>query len=332
MASGKVRLAAVGLGGWGHVLADGALKSGACEIVSCFSRTQETRRAFAKKYGCRQANRLDDVLKDSEVEGVLIATPHSTHAGIICEAASAGKHVFVDKPLTLTVADARRSIRETARAGVVLQVGHHRRRLGATRRIRGMIEQGALGMLHQLEANFSIPNWQNPKPGWRTDPAERPAGGMTGQGVHMVDNFHYLAGPVKRLSAFSKKLLGRTSLNDVTSAIFEFESGPLGYLGTTLVIPKMINLSAFGTDGAAWSEEDGTRLYFQGRDENARKELPVEAGDPVAEQLKEFSRCIREGGRPETGGPEGLEVVAVLEAIIESMNTGRAVEVAPFRG
>ncbi len=205
MENGKVGLGLIGLGAWGNSLATAAARCGEAKVVNGFSRTGETRKAFADKHGCRTSASLDELLSDSEVEGVLIATPHSTHEDVIERAAAAGKHLFVEKPLTLTVAGAKKAIRAAESAGVILQVGFKRRRLGATRRIREMLDKGELGVLHQLEGVISGPAGQNPPQGWRNDRSECPAGGMTTMGVHLVDNFNYLAGPVKRVFAFSKK-------------------------------------------------------------------------------------------------------------------------------
>ncbi len=332
MTSDKLRAASVGLGGWGGVLAEGAGRSGALEIVRCFDASEAARAAFADKTGSRPASTLDEILGDTEVEAVLIATPHSTHAAIVCAAASAGKHIFIEKPFTLTAADARRCIEAAEGAGRVLQVGHKRRWFGANRRVREMIAAGELGMIHQMEANYSRPSMQTPRKGWRGDPAESPLGGMTGMGIHMVDLLHAFAGPVKRLAAFSKPLFGKSGLDDVTNIVLEFESGPLGYVGTSSVVPIHADVAVFGTEAAAWSEEDGARLFFQGKDEPLRRELPNELGDGIAEELTHFARCVREGGRPDAGGAEGLEIAAVLEAAIESVKSGRAVDVAPFRG
>ncbi len=331
MAGDKVRLASVGLGWWGGVLAEAVKRSGAGEVVACFARSEEARRAFSQKHGGRAAGSYEEVLKSPEVEGILLATPHSTHADLICQAASAGKHVFVEKPLTLTVAEGKRAVQAAEKAKVALQVGHHRRRQGATRRIREMIDKGELGMIHQLEANLSLHMGQTPRPGWRSDPKESPAGAMTGLGVHMVDNLHYLAGRVKRLAAFSKRLLGKSALDDTTGIVLEFEKGPLGYIGTTYVIPKICVTAAFGTEANAWSEEEGGKLYVAKKGEDARTSLPVQGVDPLADELAEFARCIQGKAKPETGGPEGLEVVAVLQSIIESATTGRLVEVDTFR-
>jgi predicted dehydrogenase len=332
VAEDPVRLAAVGLGWWGAELAAGAQRSGQARVVTCFARTPEARQSFAERFDCRAEASFEAVLDDGEVEGVLIATPHSTHTAMIVAAAEAGKHVLVEKPLTLSVADARTAIDATTRAGVVLQVGHHRRRLAATRALHRLVAGGELGQVHLLEANFCLPSSLDPKPGWREAPEERPLGGMTGLGVHMVDSFQYLQGPITRVSVLSTRLLGRSNLDDVTTCLFELESGALGYLGTSLVVPKVATLAAYGTAGVAWSEEDGERLFRQPLGETTRSEQPVEPVDALAEQLAEFAACIRSGGRPEVGGPEALQVVAVLEACIRSEAEARPVALAEVVG
>lgn len=331
MNSEKIKLASVGLGWWGGMLADAAGRSGTCEIISGFARNLDTRKAFSEKYSCNSAESLDQILKDSSIDGLLVATPHSTHLDIISHAASAGKHIFVEKPLTLTCEDAREAIKITEKAGVVLQVGHHRRRCSANRKIKSFIDSGELGVLHQMQANLSLAGGLEPRPGWRNDPEESPAGSMCGLGVHMVDNLQFLAGPAKRVSAFSKKLLSKTNLDDVTSFIIEYESGPLGYIGTTFVVPKICETSAFGTGMNAYSDLEGTKLYITKAGDDKKEEIDLDPIDPLSEQLSDFASCIRGEKTVETGGSEGLEVVAVLQSVIESSRTGKAIEVSTFR-
>jgi len=156
-----VRVAAVGIGWWSGELADAVPKGTNLKLVACTTRSPEKRAAFATKYGCRQAESYEAVLKDSEVEGVLLTTPHTLHADQVVAAAEAGKHVFVEKPFTLTVADGRRATTACRRAEVVLAVGHGRRRQPANRALKGMIEAGALGRVVQIEGNVSSNNGFN---------------------------------------------------------------------------------------------------------------------------------------------------------------------------
>jgi predicted dehydrogenase len=327
-----VRLGIVGLGWFGGVLTESARATGLADVVSCFARSDGSRRTFADAHGCRPAPSLDALLADPEIEGVLIVTPHSTHAQLVEEVASAGKHVFVEKPLALTVADARRAIDATDRASVTLQVGHNRRRQPANRRIKAMIEAGELGTVMQLEGVHTAPGALSPDiVAWRTDPDESPAGGMTALGIHEVDTFAYLAGRLTRVAAFSTRVAGLTDLDESTTVMIEFESGALGYLGTSYFAPPVVTVAAYGTNANAWNEQDGAKLFVQRTGEAARTEEPVDTVDTTVDELAEFARCIRHGGRPETGGAEGLEMAAVLEAVVESVASGRAVELSDLR-
>lgn len=328
----NVRLGVVGLGWWGGVLTEAARASGLAEVVACFARSEEARSAFANKHGCRAAPDLDSMLEDGEVEGLLLATPHSTHADLIERTAAAGKHVFVEKPLALTIEDAERAAAAAGRAGVVLQVGHNRRRQPANRRIKAMIDSGELGTVLQLEGMHSGPGGFKPDlPEWRRDARECPFGGMTGLGVHTVDTFHYLVGPAKRVTAFTTRIEGFLALDEATTVTIEYERGPIASVSTSYFVPVAIRLGVFGSEANAWNELDGAQLFTQARGEPARVEREVETVDTVVDELAEFARCIREGGPPETGAVEGIEVAAVLEAIGRSIASGCAVELAELR-
>lgn len=325
-----LRVASIGLGWWGGNLATRAKEAG-IEVVACYARTEESREEFAATHGGRACSSLDEILSGPEVEAVLIATPHSTHADLVVEAADAGKHVFVDKPLTLTVADGKRALKATEQAGIVLQVGHNRRRQPANRRLKRLIERGDLGVIHYAEANLSYPKGLNPRTGWRGDPAESPAGGMTGLGVHMADNLNYLLGRPARVAAFSKQIIAVGALDDVTTATLEYHEGPLAFLGTAMVIPDIARTAVWGTEGAAWNENDGARFFTQEVGSKDRAEQEIDTLDTVRDELEEFVRNVRTGSRPETGGPEALEATTVLEGIVESATTGQVVDLDEVR-
>ncbi|HZD04979.1 MAG TPA: Gfo/Idh/MocA family oxidoreductase, partial [Longimicrobiales bacterium] len=192
-----LRAGVAGVGWWGSELVRGARASGTVEVVSCFSPTEANRTRFAAEHGLRVAPSWDKLLGDDQTAAIVVATPHSTHRSLVVEALSAGKHVFVEKPLTLTVDEGLRCVEAVGEAGLVLQVGHNRRRQGANRRIRRLIEEGALGTVVMADAAMSGPSGlRSSAPGWRNDPEERPLSGMTPYGVHLVDTLHYLIGPI----------------------------------------------------------------------------------------------------------------------------------------
>lgn len=330
----KVRLGSVGLGWWGGVLADGVAAGDEAVVVSGFARTPETRQKFAEDRGVRQASSFDEMLADDEIEGVLLATSHDSHADMIEAAAAAGKHVFVEKPFTLSVDDGKRAIAAAEKAGVVLQVGHNKRRQPANRRIKQLIDSGELGSIVMVETHQNAPMALKFKSEyWRASRDESPLGSMTSLGVHMLDTMKYLLGPVDRVFAFSRSgvVPDAPPIDHVTSIVLQFASGQQGYLGTSFVVPPTVAVTVRGTQGTVWNEEDGAKLFRQIPSERTRAPEDVAVLDTVADELSEFARAIRGGPAPETGGAEGLEVISMLNAAIASVESGKAESVADFR-
>jgi predicted dehydrogenase len=301
------------------------------EMAACYARTEAAREKFAQRHECRPAESYEALVADPEIDAIFLATPHSIHAEQIEAATDHGKHVFVEKPLALTVADGKRAVHAAERNGVVLQVGHNRRLQTANRRIKDMIDAGELGMVHLLQANIFVPKDQVPRKGWRSDRDESPVGGMTALGVHMIDTFRYFAGPIDRVSVMSKQLWAAGRTDDISVITMEFARGPLGQLATSIVLPKATTTSVVGTSATVWNEDDGQRLYVQRVDETTRSEEPVEANDTIAAEIDVFARAVIDGEQPEAGGFAGLEVVAVLEAIAVSATSGLPAEVRQFK-
>jgi predicted dehydrogenase len=113
--------------------------------------------------------------------------------------------------------------------------------------------------------------------------------------------------------------------------LVEYESGPIASINTTYFAPPAVSLSVFGSDAAAWNEEDGKRLFTQSRSDPLRTEQEVETIDTLLDEIAEFARGIRGEGVPETGIAEAAEVAAVLEAIGRSLETGCSVDVSELR-
>ena len=106
-----LRAASIGMGWWSDELADAVQgKSDAIRIETCFTRSAKKRAAFAEKYGTAQHESYEAVLADEGIDAVILTTPHSTHAEQVIAAAAAGKHVFCEKPFTLTRASAQAAV------------------------------------------------------------------------------------------------------------------------------------------------------------------------------------------------------------------------------
>ena len=154
----NIRLACVGLGRWAGVLAEGIRKTPGLEITACHTRSEARKEAFARKYGCRPFPGYPAILEDPHIDAVVLTTPHSAHKEQVCAAARAGKHVFVEKPLAVTLEDARACVEACGSAGVVLMVGHCWRWVASVQKEKSLVDAGALrfasGPIAQVSSSF----------------------------------------------------------------------------------------------------------------------------------------------------------------------------------
>ena len=324
-----LRAASIGMGWWSDELADAAQgKSDAIRIVTCFTRSAERRAAFAEKYGTAQHESYEAVLADDDVDAVILTTPHSTHAEQVIAAAAAGKHVFCEKPFTLTRASARAAVDACAEAGVVLAIGQNRRWHSTTRKLKAMLGAGDFGTVLHAEANFSVPSALSYKPGqWRVSRIESPAGSITGLGIHMIDALVYLLGPIARVAAQAHRRAVPVDIDDTTSVLFTFESGVSGYLGTFFACPHTSYINVYGTGGNAFAQVDNSQLILQSAD-GVRREEPVETNDTLRLELDEFAAACAGEAQFTVTTEEAVHCIAVMEALVESAATGQWVNVA----
>ena len=328
-----LRAASIGMGWWSDELADAVQgKSAAIRIVTCFTRSAEKRAAFAEKYGTTRHESYEAVLADDGVDAVILTTPHSSHAEQVIAAAAAGKHVFCEKPFTLTRASARAAADACAEAGVVLAIGQNRRYHSATRALKAMLEAGALGTILHAEANFSVPSALGYPPDlWRANRVESPAGSVTALGIHMIDALIYLLGPVEGVAAQAYRRAVAVDIDDTTSALLAFESGASGYLGTLFACPHTSFINVYGTGGNALAQIDASRLTVQPAEGRAREE-PIEPQDTLRLELDEFAAACAGEARFTVSPEEAVHGIAVMEALVEAAASGRWVAVAGESG
>jgi predicted dehydrogenase len=227
--------AIVGLGRWGQNLVNNAQGSDKIRFVAGVLRHVEKARDFAAQHGFPLYDDYRKALADPKIDAVVLATPHTAHAEQIIAAAKAGKHVFTEKPFTLTTKSAVEAVRACAKNKVTLAVGYNWRFQPALQEIHNMLEDGRLGKLLHIEGNFCGPSaYRFSKEHWRQSRDEGPAGGMTGRGVHVVDAMLYLAGPIESVQAQSFRIALDYGIDDTTSMLFRFAGGATGYLGTII--------------------------------------------------------------------------------------------------
>jgi len=343
-----VRVALIGIGGWAGVIANGIKRSEKVELVTCFTRTPEKRKAFSQKYGCDQEKSYEDVLKRNDIDGVFLTTPNAIHAEHAVLAAQHEKHVFVEKPIANTIDHGKKIMEACQEAGKVLMVGHDIRRLAGNRKAKELIDGGAIGNPIMVESNFSHDLGFQLTPEkfrWRGDDSGCPAGALMTMGIHHADTISYFFGPIETAFSYFNKLYIPADVEDVSVTIFQFESGILGYLGSNYASPKSHWIYVYGTEANLscrvtlpevpfeeylniWPVVDQyTRLllYEKGKDEP--KDIPLTAGDPILEEIDEFAGCIQTGAQPETDAKGALTALALIRASIESARTGKQVEI-----
>src|SRR5262252_1892577 len=329
VASRPLRVAAIGMGWWSDVLADAVLRSRKLEIAACFTRSEDKRRAFAAKYRCRATASFDEILGDPGIDAIINTTPNDVHLETTRAAAAAGKHVFLDKPIANTVAEARAITEACRKAGVVLALGYQRRRESQFRWIRRQIDQGALGRLVNAEANISRDRLGKIDLGsWRYTAAGMPGGVMLQIGIHYTDVLEYLMGPIVAVSGRSARLVLPGDNPDVASLIFEHENGALSTLNASYASASEFYLmNVYGKEASAYYDmHSGLRVLKRGG--TSASPVPCPRNDTFVEELEEFAGAVRGEGAPEMDGEAAARSLAVIRAGIVSAREGRRVEVA----
>jgi predicted dehydrogenase len=324
-----VRVACIGMGWWSDVLADAVTRSSRLKIVACFTRSEQKRQAFAKKYGCEAAPSYETILKDKRVEAIINTTPNDVHLETTRQAAQAGKHVFLDKPIANSVSDGRKITEVCRQADVVLGLGYQRRRESHFRWVKKQIEAGMFGKMVNAEANISRDRLgQFDLTSWRYTAAGMPGGVMLQIGVHYADVLDYLLGPIKAVSGQFAQLVLPGDNPDVASLVFEHESGALSTLNASYASASEYYLmNIYGKAATAYYDlHHGLSWLKQG--EKKPVAVPCEKNDTFVEELEEFAAAVRGGPPPEVGGDYATKSLAVIRAGITSAREGRRIEVA----
>ena len=224
MSAGPLRVGCLGMGWWSDVLADAMQRSGKLQIVACYSRSEDKRKAFAAKYKCRAVDSYEALLADREIEAVINTTPNDVHLATTSAAAAAGKHVFLDKPIANTVADGRAITEACRKAGVLLALGYQRRRESHFRWIKQEIDAGRFGKLVNAEANISRDRLGKiDLSSWRYQAAGMPGGVMLQIGIHYTDVLEYLMGPIVAVRGQLAQLVLPGDNPDVASLLLEHD-------------------------------------------------------------------------------------------------------------
>jgi len=301
------------------------------DVACVVSRSPARRDDIRARYGFVTAPSLDDVTRDPGIEAVIVLTPPASHLEITRALASCGKHILLEKPLSVSVPAAREIVDLCARQQVLLgTVLQHRFRASA-RELRQLLDEGRLG---RIEGIFiSIPWWRPQtyydEPGRGT--FARDGGGvLVTQGIHTIDLALSLAGPVAEVFAYAAtSRVHKMETEDMVVASLRFESGALGSLSaSTACYPGFSEqIRIVGTNGSATLEGEALQVSFMDGTFHASGTPGVLGGgaDPMAFSrashralIAQFAEAVRARRDPVPGGREALDVQLLIDGLLRS--------------
>jgi predicted dehydrogenase len=319
--------AVIGLGRWGKNIVEAVQgKSKRLRFIRGVSKEPELVRDFAAAKGFELSSEFEEAVADPRVQAVFLATPHSLHVGQICAVAAAGKPVWSEKPLALTRAEAERAVAAAQKAGVPFALGNNKRCFPCMRELKRVVIDGTIGEVLHIEGNFTNEHSTRVKGGWRDDPRESPGAGMTGAGLHVLDAFVDLVGPITKVNARVFKQKPPPDPRDSAVALIEFASGATGLLATVRAAPMYWRIMVFGTKGWAEAREETTLTVAKIGEQPVTQVYPVV--DSLGLLLEAFGETIETGKPFPVSTAEMIDVAGAFEAIIRSISEGKPVAVS----
>jgi predicted dehydrogenase len=312
--------AIVGLGRWGRNLVKASLGHERLKIVRAVEPDLKAARGFCAEHHLELTDRLDAVLADGTIGAILLATPHSLHPAQVIACAAARKQVFCEKPLALCRSDAIRMFDACREAGVALAVGHNRRFWPSMRALRGIVASGELGTILHIEGHNSNENSQGVVAGWRLSPDESPGGGLTGAGLHVLDAFVSMLGPVRQVYAQLRQHEQGPPPLDTAVLTLDFVNGVTGALATVRATPLYWRVHVFGARGSAEVLDEFTMILRKSGGEPQRTTYP--AIDVLRAELNAFADTIENKAPFPVPEAEVLATLSAFEAALQSMKSG----------
>ncbi len=323
----KLSLCVVGCGDFAKTFAQ-AMAHLRDEVELFFaSRDLGRAKAFAEAYsGSGAFGSYEEAAADPRAQAMYICTPHHLHREHTVMAARAGKHVLVEKPIALTIDEARDMVAEAQRAGVVLMVAENYRYMSAVRKAKEIIDSGALGRLRLVQ--FQEEAKMVPRD-WRSQRLSSGGGVLIDGGIHKIDVLMHLSGMPRQV--FAASLPAGPAAGEVEDGVVIMTRSEDGVVG-------VINHSwtAAQNPGPQWVSVSGLQgsLYFEIRapnltwdDGNGKRTLTLEPDHyGLTPMIHEFRSSILGNRAPLTSGAEGIAALSVVLKAYESMERGVLVE------
>jgi|TARA_B110000259_G_C13948568_1_gene375773 predicted dehydrogenase len=328
-----IKTALIGFGWWGQHIARRLVDNPNFELV-CVVEPVKALHNGIKRLGLKVLENYEDALSLPEVEALILTSPNDLHDEQVVQAASAGKHVFCEKPLSLSAAGAKASIKACRTAGLILGIGHERRFEPAILALRKLLDDGAVGTVMHTEMAFSHDKLIGlTSDSWRTTSAFAPAAGMTQMGIHLTDLLISFYGPVTSLHAITADRSLGWETGDVVTVQLQFKAGMTATLQAILHTPHFIRTHVFGSDmwveirNATHPDTPGGKATMERYRSIDDVETKVfDWTDSVTANLEAFAAAIRGEAPYPYSDFELLHNIEVLDAIVQSAETGQSVQ------
>jgi predicted dehydrogenase len=289
------------------------------ELVAVSRARADLAGAFAAEFGARRSYpRWQDLVVDTDLHGVYVATPVDVHAEQTIAAAEAGKHVLCEKPMAMTAAECDRMIAACRANGVTLGVAYYRRFYPAILRAKAVVESGEIGspVFAQMNAfEWFAADRTHPR-GWLLDRSRAGGGPMMDFGCHRLEVLVHLFGRARRVSALTANVVFDREVEDTAAAILEFERGPCATVAVShCVHDRQDTLDVFGTRGSircALLNAGELRIIADGRE---RVETHAPAANAHLPLIEDFVDAIATRRDPAVNGDVGRHVSAIEDRI-----------------
>ncbi len=322
-------IAVVGLGWWGRIVVPLAATSGKLKVVAGVDPSPAAA-DFAAQAGIRLVRDYAEALANPAVEAVVLCTPHTLHADQIVAAARAGRHVFCEKPLSLSRADVLRAVAACNEARVALAVGHEKRFEPPIVELMRIARAGEIGTPLQIEANFSQDKFLAlAADNWRLSGREAPAGPMTATGIHLLDLSIGVMGPAETVYARVRQLGSPLANGDTLGILVGHRAGGNSLISAVLATPFDGRFAVYGNEG--WAEvrdkahpeaPEGWVLTKVTRGGKRRtRELPP--AKAVLANLEAFADAAARRAPYPVPQEQMIANVSALEAVFRSAKSGR---------
>ena len=311
---------------------------GDVEVKYLCSRAGKKLMEFAEKFALKPTSDLQDILSDPAIDIVDLTVPSGLHAELGIAAAKAGKHVVVEKPIDVTMEKADALIDTCRQQQVTLGVISQYRFMDSAQKMYEYIRQGKLGRLLQGDASVK---WYRSQAyydsgAWRGTYALDGGGCFVNQAIHFIDLLLSVMGPVKSVTAKTRKAIHNIEVEDMGVALLEFQSGALGVVeASTSFYPGLpARLDIHGSKGTIRLEGEKIGLiHVEGEEPvTAEKATAAGAADPMSIDVTPFVRqfndilaAIRENREPLVSGREARNALVLVLAIYRSAETGQTV-------